>query len=918
MISYADKELFEKDSIHKEVLITYDNVTLTNSDIISESLELTEILGSSDEIRVGECCASQIKFRIGYTAQSLIGKTITVSIQPQGGDPLTIGTYIIDSDQRTADRRYKDIVAYDVLKGILEADVADWYNNVFGQQESITLKAFRDSFFSHFNVTQKTQALTNDDMPVRRTIYPTTLSGKDVIQAICEANGVFGHINRETKFVYIELRKFADTPPLFPSETLYPSETLFPADGFFVIGRNKNYINIEYEDYETALIDKLQIRQEEDDIGKIIGSGNNAYIIEGNFLFFGMTSNELSIFGQKIFEKLQKIQYIPAHIELRGNPCYEVGDGVEVLSTYKIVYTYIMSRTLKGIQALYDTYDATGSEYRTNNVNGIHSQIEQLKGRANLLSRTIEETRSELIDLDAGTRSMIRQTADEIEATVSESTSKYKIPSGLTIHLYGYGNPTKNPAENINKYYLDNSTGQVWYCDGHTWTTYGDPLPLITDDLSARITINANSIASEVTAREEADGETLSEATSRIEQSATKIMLSVKSTGIVWDVGNTIINEVFYDPDPTQPPDDSSGQGATNYYWLNQQTGTIWYKTYGGWHSQQCTALYVDPSSAIVQTASEIALKVSASDLCSTLSVRPEAITLSSNRLIVNSDYFHLMSDGTGNLGGLVFDADGFYSAVNGDKVFRVYPNPSSGFAVSVGSDTVRRIFWDGSQWYYTTDQLPFSIGHDGEVYVTHLQVKNEYPSDSGTPSDLGQLHVDDFISCWGNIEIGNVDGSQFEGGSLYVYHNSADLYGDTGNVIAQNYIFCNGQNGGTGDVEASHDLIYGNACYQSSDERLKKDVKDLENSEEFIYNLRPVSYRMIDDDKKTHRGFIAQEVEKLVEDDSAIVGENPRTKYKTLAYTEIIADLVKTVQAQNERIKKLEERLNAESVSEN
>ena len=283
---------------------------------------------------------------------------------------------------------------------------------------------------------------------------------------------------------------------------------------------------------------------------------------------------------------------------------------------------------------------------------------------------------------------------------------------------------------------------------------------------------------------------------------------------------------------------------------------------------------------------------------------------------MINSNYFHLYSNGTGNLGGLTFDANGFYSSANGSKVLRVYPNPTSGFALSVGGSYIGRGFYErsgsGFRVQYRNDQLPFNVGHEGEAYVTKLSVKNEYTADTAhTLTERGQLHVDDFISCWGNVEVGFIGGTGTtnlsRGGSLYVYHNLYDSQGTTGNVVADNYIGCMGNNYGTGDIEASHDLIYGNSCHQSSDERLKKDVKDLENSEKFIYSLRPVSYRFKYNDKELHRGFIAQEVKPLVEEDSAIVGENPRTEYMTLAYTEIIADLVKTVQMQNERIKALE-----------
>ena len=41
-------------------------------------------------------------------------------------------------------------------------------------------------------------------------------------------------------------------------------------------------------------IDRVQIRQEEGDIGAVVGSGSNAYVVEGNFLTYGMGSADLT------------------------------------------------------------------------------------------------------------------------------------------------------------------------------------------------------------------------------------------------------------------------------------------------------------------------------------------------------------------------------------------------------------------------------------------------------------------------------------------------------------------------------------------------------------------------------------------------------------------------------------------------
>lgn len=102
--------------------------------------------------------------------------------------------------------------------------------------------------------------------------------------------------------------------------------------------------------------------------------------------------------------------------------------------------------------------------------------------------------------------------------------------------------------------------------------------------------------------------------------------------------------------------------------------------------------------------------------------------------------------------------------------------------------------------------------------------------------------------------------------------------------------------------------LVYDNGG-QSSDEKLKEDIKDLPSSD-FIYKLRPVEFKFKNDERHAlHNGFIAQEVQKVAPwlvDQYYDDGE----EYLLLRYQEITAGLVDVVQKQDKRIRKLEERL--------
>lgn len=126
---------------------------------------------------------------------------------------------------------------------------------------------------------------------------------------------------------------------------------------------------------------------------------------------------------------------------------------------------------------------------------------------------------------------------------------------------------------------------------------------------------------------------------------------------------------------------------------------------------------------------------------------------------------------------------------------------------------------------------------------------------------------------------------------------------------------------------------IYGTIA-SDSDENVKKDVHllDSKESSEFIYNLEPCEFKMINGtSNRYHHGFIAQQVKETMKDndwglfiDKKINNDNYETQVSdengnttkeltaryALRYDELIADLVATLQSQNMRIKKLEKQL--------
>lgn len=444
----------------KKVEHEYELIVFKNSDIDWENFELSESLCSESELRFGCCEASILKFRIHNTFVPLKGKWLTVAEVLNGNTdiPFQFGRYKVFSDVPTADRLYRDVTAYDAMYDIINSSSINWYNAILPNNNSkVTMRQFRASFIEYFGLQQQEITLVNDDMIVEKTIQvgegtevddetqqisilkESSLSGLDVIRAICEINGCFGHIGRDGKFHYIYLLQ--DIQGLYPADFLYPdhvpeewdylpqAETghLYPQNPKTNRIGNGTYISVDYEDYVCRKINKLQIREKENDIGvqcpeeKI--ENENAYIIQDNFLVYGKSKNELSVVLKNIFEKIKNVVYRPFSSECQGNPCLEVGDPIRISTRYELIESYILKRNLKGIQELRDSYSSEGEENRSQKVNSVSQSIIQLKGKTNTLIRNVEETRSEIKDVETGLSTRIEQTVKSVSMFVSNDKS---------------------------------------------------------------------------------------------------------------------------------------------------------------------------------------------------------------------------------------------------------------------------------------------------------------------------------------------------------------------------------------------------------------------------------------------------------------------------------------------------------------
>ena len=388
MIDYAYPEIWYSSTTHKTYLMTDgtvtvsgtsysisdETITIDNSILDSESVDLKQAINPELQLYFGSSQSATLSFVIRYTGSTLKGKVLKVYIIPNhdASKILQIGVFKVDEDRKINDEGKRNITAHDALYDIINADVYDWYNNdIFPSTESTcTVEELRNSFFEYFGITEEETELINDDLVLTATRKNEQINGALVLKWICELNGVFGMITNEGKFRYVELldaiegRAALDDPDIVD----IPYESI---------------VETSYEDYKSKALTGLSILTSKGNgtTRWLSPGGDGVYVIVGNGLIDDYDNEAIRDFIITLSGKFGSRGYQPATVRCIGNPLLEVGDAIKVpLKNGGYIVTYILERNLHGIQALRDTYNASGTEVWQREMNSISYKADSSGG----------------------------------------------------------------------------------------------------------------------------------------------------------------------------------------------------------------------------------------------------------------------------------------------------------------------------------------------------------------------------------------------------------------------------------------------------------------------------------------------------------------------------------------------------------
>ena len=144
----------------------------------------------------------------------------------------------------------------------------------------------------------------------------------------------------------------------------FPSAETFPAEPNANEQILKNsYMSVDYQPYDTMKVSKVVIIGQD---GAIKGQNGNdtkdSFYIADNKLAWGLVNANLA--ATNILSEIMDVGFTPTKLQCKGLPYLECGDIILANTRINAISSYILERTLSGIQALTDSLVGDISEKR--------------------------------------------------------------------------------------------------------------------------------------------------------------------------------------------------------------------------------------------------------------------------------------------------------------------------------------------------------------------------------------------------------------------------------------------------------------------------------------------------------------------------------------------------------------------------
>lgn len=381
------------------------NLTLLDANLYGGVTFQQEIITGNDFV-YGVVAAASIKFSIDNTsgeAESYIDQAFDWYCEMSGEtDYAYKGTYTVTDI--TKNGKKATLTAYDCIKK-LDTSADAWVSTL---KYPITLANMLSSMGNKLGLS--ITALTNTYRG-NYTVYNNFMTRNITYRQILEYIAQIANVNF-----------MADTSG--QKDIIYKryTETTTTID-------NSKYVKLTLSDYTAEPIDKVQIQSTFDDIGYVVGTGDNAYVITENPLFFtNEKQSTITSIASSLLAELKTITYTPMKFSTLKDFDINCGDIIKVNN----ISCYIMKKSIKPSGC---EFECVGNKRRDTQKTEVNSAITALNNKTNELVRTVDETKSTLTEVKGSMKTLTDEQGEIKEqiATITTDVSEVKqTAQGLT------------------------------------------------------------------------------------------------------------------------------------------------------------------------------------------------------------------------------------------------------------------------------------------------------------------------------------------------------------------------------------------------------------------------------------------------------------------------------------------------------
>ena len=422
-----------------------------------QSITITECVNGAQELTLGSCCSNMIEAQlltIGGGVSINAGDEITVYREADDGTRFKVGLFTTEKPTRPSANTLK-LTAYDRVSW-LDLDLTQWVASLQGWPYE--LYDLATMVCEECGLYLKNEDIPNGEYSVK-AFSGEGITGRQLMQWIGQVAGRFcrATADGEIEFAWYEpltTHAIGVRPISGSADIRYENGNLIisavdlnveddgqgnvtlsggvevsdDGEGNVVLTiSNKTetimyYQNgLSFEDYTVAAIEKVQLRQNEEDVGTVYPDGiegaANTYIINGNPLLTASSGDDLATVAEALYEHLKNISYTPCKVSIPASMTIRAGHVVKITDRNgRELTAYVMTKKQSGQR---DAIECTGSPSRDSSTVINNQSLQALNGKVLNLRQDVDGLKVENSD-SKGKIAALALDVEGIKGTVSQ------------------------------------------------------------------------------------------------------------------------------------------------------------------------------------------------------------------------------------------------------------------------------------------------------------------------------------------------------------------------------------------------------------------------------------------------------------------------------------------------------------------